>query len=109
MGNYKKRLREIVEERSKAEHQGDLSAQERLNEETEFINSQLAGASGLGDRKRTFANDSERARIKVTKQINAARAKISEESSSLGSHLSFSIKTGIKCSYTPDPPILWEF
>jgi hypothetical protein len=108
MENYKKRLKEIAGERSKAEQQGDLSAQERLNEETESINRQLAGASGLGGRRRTFATDSERARVKVTKQINNARKKISKVNSRLGSHLKVSINTGNKCSYIPDPEILWE-
>jgi non-specific serine/threonine protein kinase len=65
---------------------------------------------GLGGRDRLAASTAERARINVTRAIKAALARIQEHSPALGRHLARTVRTGIYCSYAPDPrfPSAWQ-
>jgi hypothetical protein len=46
----------------------------------------------------------------VTKAIRAALDRVREASPALGRHLEATVRTGMFCSYTPDPraPITWR-
>jgi hypothetical protein len=47
----------------------------------------------------------ERTRVRVTRAVRAAMARIAQHHPSLGEHLAATIKTGASCSYAPDRQI----
>lgn len=55
------------------------------------------------------SDDTERARLTVTKGIKSAIDRIAKSHAVLAQHLAATIKRGYFCSYTPDPrlPIVW--
>jgi tetratricopeptide (TPR) repeat protein len=108
---YKQRVKELRAELVEAEEFHDLDRVERLREELEFLMQQLAKAVGLGGRDRKAASAAERARVNVTRAIKAAIKKSGEQCPALELYLATTIKTGLFCSYTPDPriPVSWEF
>ena len=107
---YRRRLEELEAEIVEAEAWRDGERAERAQEEKAFLVQALAGAVGLGGRDRLAASASERARINVTRAIKAALARIQEHSPALGRHLGRTVRTGIYCSYAPDPrfPSVWQ-
>ena len=48
--------------------------------------------------------------MNITRAIKLALRKISEHHPALGKHLAPTVKTGVYCTYTPDPrlPITWQ-
>jgi Domain of unknown function (DUF4118) len=100
---YKLRLAELRAELEDAERFNDLCRAERIQEESNAIAEQLAGATGLGGRDRKAASHAERARTAVTKRIRGSIKRIGKATPSLGRHLDASIKTGYFCSYNPEP------
>lgn len=108
---YRQRLQELREDLAEAQRFNDSGRVEKTSAEIEFLTNELARAVGLGGRDRRAASNAERARIKVAKAIKAALGRIDENNPDLGRHLSVTIKTGIFCSYNPDPlsPTQWRF
>jgi hypothetical protein len=100
---YKLRLAELRAELEDAERFNDLGRAEKIQEESNAIAEQLAGATGLGGRDRKAASHAERARTAVTKRIRGSIKRIGKATPSLGRHLDASIKTGYFCSYNPEP------
>jgi hypothetical protein len=107
---YRQRLGELETEVEEAETWNDLERAARAREEREFIARELSAAVGLGGRDRRAASAAERARVNVTRAIKSALARIDENSSALGAHLERTVRTGVFCSYRPDPrlPIDWQ-
>jgi predicted ATPase len=107
---YKARLVELRAELDEAERFNDLARAAKASAERDFLVDELARAVGLGGRDRRAASHAERARLNATRAIRAAMANLARANSSLGRHLSATIRTGRYCSYTPDPraPITWE-
>jgi transcriptional regulator with XRE-family HTH domain len=72
----------------------------------------LASASGHGEEAKGPMSRAatERARLRVTRAIRRALARIAEVQPALGRHLDRTIKTGRRCSYQPagDAPMTWE-
>jgi hypothetical protein len=100
---YKLRLAELRAELEDAERFNDLDRAEKIQEESNAIAEQLAGATDLGGRDRKAASHVERARTAVTKRIRGSTKRIAKITPSLGHHLAVSIKTGHFCSYSPEP------
>jgi tetratricopeptide (TPR) repeat protein len=100
---YRRRLEELEAEIAEAERWRDLERARRAREEKAFLVQAMAGAVGLGGRDRLAASAAERARINVTRAIKAALARIQAHSPALGRHLARTVRTGIYCSYAPDP------
>lgn len=107
---YRHRLEELRSELEEAEGFNDSERAARARHEIEFLTDELAAAVGLGGRDRRAASSAERARLSVTRAIRSALARIAEQSPELGRHLDATIRTGIFCSYNPDPrvPMVWE-
>jgi len=107
---YRRRLAELEEELEEAKAWNDSERAARAKEEMDFLVEELAGAMGLRGRDRRAGSTAERARVNVTRAIKAALVRIREHSPVLGRHLGHTIRTGIFCSYTPDPrvPIIWD-
>jgi hypothetical protein len=109
-GEYARRLKELESELAEAETWHDPERASRLRKEIDFLVSELGAAVGLGGRDRAAATNAERARVNVTRTIKSALERVGEHSPSLGRHLAATIRTGIFCSYEPDPrvPISWS-
>jgi hypothetical protein len=85
---------------------GTFNDPERVSKaqaELDFIGEQLSAGVGLGGRDRVAASAGERARVNVTRAIRATIERLSRNNPALGRHLERSIKTGVYCSYAPDP------
>lgn len=107
---YKQRLAELREELAEAEAFHDLGRGEQLAAEIDILTQELTHAVGLSGQEQRGGSSAERARINITRAIKAVLRKIAEHHAELGQHLAHTIKTGVYCSYTPDPrlPITWQ-
>jgi hypothetical protein len=109
MEQYRRRFEDLMEFLSKAELNGDAIAQERLRGEIAILGQQIASASGLGSRKRTIDDDSERIRKSVTNAVSKVVTLLEKKHPTLARHLDLSIDTGGSCIYAPDPDVEWTF
>jgi len=100
---YRHRLSDLQSELEEARTFNDLGRVARAEQEIEFITGELARSLGLGGRDRRAASGTDRARQNLTKAIKATMKRIAKANAPLGRHLSSTIKTGIFCSYSPDP------
>jgi tetratricopeptide (TPR) repeat protein len=108
---YRRRLSELREELEEAKELGNVERAEQAEQEVDALTKELLRAVGLGGRNRRAASASERARQSITKSIKLVLERIVQSDATLGDIFSRCIKTGIFCSYQPDPdfPIAWEF
>ena len=96
---YRRRVEELQEELDDAERCADLERVARTRLELDRYLEELARATGLGGRSRSFADAAERARISVHKAIKRALAAITEAHPDLGRELASRIVTGTRCVY----------
>jgi soluble cytochrome b562 len=96
---YRRHVNELRAEIDEAEEACDIgrAAQARLALER-FLH-ELAQATGLGGRDRSFRDDSERARTSVQKAIKRALASITEADAVVGRALARRVVTGVRCVY----------
>lgn len=108
--SYQRRLNELRQKLDDAKEFGNAERAAEIHEEIDALAQELRRAIGIGGRHRRFGSASERARLNVTRAIKTAIERIDENDSELGALLSKTIRTGIFCSYTPDPsqPFSWE-
>jgi len=106
---YRRRLQDLDEALAEAETLGDNQRAALARAEREQLVEQLAAALGLGGRDRPTGASAERARVSVTKALRGAIRRIAEHDPALGEHLHRSVRTGVFCSYDPDPatPVSW--
>ena len=78
-----------------AEDAGPCDQADRLSE--------LARAAGLGSEGAEAERAVQRARVNVSRTIKDAIAKIRDYDRGLARHLANAIRTGVLCSYTPEP------
>jgi hypothetical protein len=107
---YRERLADLQEELEEAQRFNDLERAARAEHEIGFLTDELGRAVGLGGRTRRAGSAAERARLNVSRAISAAVKRIGGQERALEEHLTATIKTGLFCSYNPDPrlPIRWE-
>jgi hypothetical protein len=105
---YRNRLKELQEEREKAESINDKGRLENINRETEGIAQQLKSGVGLRGRLRKDGDLVDKYRRAVANSITRALNEIEKENKKLWRHLYTHIKTGRFCSYTPEKTIPWE-
>src|SRR5262245_27653300 len=109
---YKQRLVELTEELEEARRFHDEERVARIADEIDLYERELKTAFRLGDgRCRRAGSSAEQARVNVTKNIARALVLIEAKHASLGRLLKSTIRTGIFCSYQPDPHFLvaWSF
>jgi tetratricopeptide (TPR) repeat protein len=99
ISGYRSRLQQLDAEIDRAAADSDEAASARA--EREWLILQLATASGLGGRTRSFPDGAERARVAVGKAIRRALVRISEADAVIGEHLRQAVHTGVRCSYWP--------
>ena len=100
---FRARLEQLEDDLAEAEAGNDGARATRAREELDALAEQLAQSVGLGGRDRRAASEVERARVRVTKAIKAAIRRIAEADPALAQHLEHSVRTGVFCSYAPDP------
>jgi hypothetical protein len=105
---YRRRVTELDEELTAADADGDLGRAGRLRTEREFLAKELAGALGLGGRRRAAADPVERARKAVAMRIATALRAIEAVHRPLARHLRLAVTTGRFCSYRPENPVRWH-
>jgi hypothetical protein len=109
--DYRARLSELRVDLEEAQRMNDHGRAERIREELEFVNDELAAAVGLSGRDRKMSNPAERTRLRIGKAIRSALKRIRGHDPSLAHHLATCTRTGYHCAYLPDPrqPISWKF
>jgi hypothetical protein len=107
---YRARLVAIDTELDEADACGDQSRAEELMAERDALLAEVSAVTGLGGRPRTTGSGAERARVTVRKAIAAALETIHAADPVVARHLSTRVRTGLHCSYEPDPdaPVEWR-
>jgi tetratricopeptide (TPR) repeat protein len=108
--DYKRRLVELREQLEDAQELANSERAAEIESEIDFLAREISRAVGLGGRDRRAGSAAERARLNVSRAINAAVQKISEHHVRLGEILDQSLRTGTFCSYVPDSlaPTVWK-
>lgn len=99
---YRARISELHRELAVAKESNDFDRGARLENQLEFIESELRRAVGLRGRSRPDNSVTERARVNVTRTIRTALKKIAKNDAELGMVLSRAIRTGTFCCYASD-------
>jgi tetratricopeptide (TPR) repeat protein len=102
LASYRSRLADLDAELDESSAWHDDARTSRLEEERGFLLDELSRAVGLRGRPRRFADESERARVNVTRAIRSAIRKIEAQAPGLASHLDRCVTTGGRCCYDPD-------
>jgi non-specific serine/threonine protein kinase len=108
--SYRARLASLQEDLDEATTWSDPVRAEKIRAEMDFMVDELAAATGLRGRNRPAAEQSERARVNITRAVKSVLGRVRADSPLLGAHLDATIRTGVFCSYSPDPrvPIPWD-
>jgi hypothetical protein len=107
---YRRRLAAIDTELDEADASGDAERGATLATEREALLAEVSAATGLGGRLRTSGSGAERARVTVRKAIATALDTIHSADPVVARHLTMHVRTGLRCSYQPDPdvPVEWR-
>ena len=107
---YRERIAALNAEVEQAREHNDAARIARAEGEIRFLVAELRHCVGLGGRPRNAASAAERARQNVTRSIRAAIRHMANHHAPLARHLERTIRTGVFCSYQPDPrvPTAWE-
>lgn len=107
---YRRRLTEIDTELDEADAWGDAARGAKLTAERDALLAEVSAATGLGGRPRTSGSGAERARVTVRKAIATALDAIHGADPVVARHLTTHVRTGLRCSYQPDPdaPVEWR-
>ncbi|HZY60646.1 MAG TPA: AAA family ATPase, partial [Candidatus Binataceae bacterium] len=109
--DFKRRLHELGEELEEFKERGDYRRAAEVESEIDSIADELRRSRRKGGHDRRMGSVAERARLNVTRAIRAALQKVSEFNGPLGELFNQSIRTGLYCSYAPNPrvPVAWQF
>jgi len=102
------RLADLGEDIAEAESWNDPERAARARAERDVLLRELAAAAGPAGQPRLLGDQSERARKTVTARIRDIISRIEQVHPALASHLSESITTGTRCSYSPPTPVTWR-
>ncbi|WP_322938480.1 hypothetical protein [Nocardioides bizhenqiangii] len=103
LASYRRRLADIDTELDEADVSGDARRGEQLTAERQALLAEVSAATGLGGRPRSAGSGAERARIAVRKAIATALNAIHSADPVVARHLTSRVRTGLWCSYEPDP------
>ncbi len=107
--SYRLRLEEIEEGLSEARSNNDLARIEALENEKEWITSELTNAHGLGGKIRKLADERNKVRNRVCNAIRRALKKIKQYDKPLSDHLKRPILSlGHTVSYIPRDGLNWS-
>ncbi len=98
---YRLRLTQLDSETDAAESRRDQEHAERDRAERDWLTSEIASATGLAGRTRSFADSHERARLAAGKAIRRTIQHVADADAMIGDHLRHAVRTGARCSYWP--------
>lgn len=101
IGEYRTRVDRLDAEIDALESGDDPIRAASARAERDWLTAQLASATGLGGRTRSFPDQGERARVAVGKAIRRALLRIAAADPFIGEHLRQTVHTGARCSYWP--------
>jgi hypothetical protein len=99
--NARDRLRALRDELEEALEFNDLGRSAALREEIEALAAEVTARLGGRERGADAQRAAERARVNVTRALQAVLQRIAEDCPELGHHLQRSIHTGTICAYRP--------
>lgn len=99
--SYKERLEQLRADLDECVAMNEPERSAALRAERDWLIDELAGATGLSGRLRTFTGSRERARIAVGKAIRRAMNRIAEADPVIGDELRATVETGVRCCYRP--------
>jgi hypothetical protein len=94
-------LEALRQYRSRLAELRGLDLDDTQQAEHDWLAGEIAAATGLGGRSRSFSDAGERARIAVGKAIRRAVSALSAADAVIGDHVRDHVRTGRRCSYTP--------
>jgi len=104
---YRRRLAEIDDDIDEARRMNDPARVELAEQDREYLIAELTRAVGLGGRERTVGGSAggsaERARTAVARSIKYAVDQLADHQPALATRFRACLKTGVYCSYVPDP------
>jgi hypothetical protein len=100
---YRARMDALREAADYAEATGNDARAAQARVELDVIARELAHALGLGGRNRNAPTAADRARAAVTLAIRRGIEVIRQVEPVLGGHFDTAVRTGLFCSYCPDP------
>ena len=107
--SYRTRLEELEGELNEARSNNDLSKIESLENDKEWIISELGKAHGLGGKVRKLADERDKVRKRVSNAITRALKKIDQYDKPLSEHLKEPvINLGHSISYVPRDGLTWS-
>mgnify|MGYP006201827453 CR=1 FL=1 len=105
---YRERIEDLQEDIDEAEQNNNPEAAANAREEKQLVESKISAAFGLGGLPRPVGSPQEKARKSVSEAIHRALKNIRTLDSHLGNHLTNSINTGVRVSYSPEPAVAWH-
>ena len=102
---YRARIQQLQAIIAEAEDDGEVERRAEAQAEVDALLDELRRAVGLHGHDRRPADDGERARVAVRKAVTATLTRLAEHDASFATHLRSSVRTGLRCSYQPDPTI----
>lgn len=99
--SYQRRMTALSTEIDELQSRGEPERAAAARAERDWVAAELAHATGIGGRARTFPDGTERARIAVGKAIRRALQRIAEADAVIGDHLRQAVHTGVRCCYWP--------
>ena len=100
---YRRRIRELQAEVAAAQDEGATESAARRGRS--WTRCSASWAVGLGGRDRPAHDDAERARVAVRKALTATYTRLAEHDPGFAAHLRAAVRTGLLCSYRPDPAL----
>lgn len=98
---YRRRLAQVERDIDNAREQDDHLRLRGLEQERDWILTELSAAGGKGRQHRAFTSNAERARIAVGKAIRRALDRLTEVDPAIGEALRSAVQTGTHCCYRP--------
>ena len=105
---YKERIEDLKEDIDEAERNNNSEAAATAREEQQSLESEISAAFGLGGQPRPVGSPAEKVRKSVSEAIRRALKNIQTLDIHLGNHLTNSINTGVRVSYSPESAVDWH-
>jgi hypothetical protein len=80
----------------------------KYQKEHSELEAYLGSGLKLNQKSRSFVNENDKARLRVTKAIGTAMDNIAAHHQTAAAHFRNTINTGAYCSYTPETPVDWD-
>ncbi|MDP6493864.1 MAG: hypothetical protein QGI09_00250 [Dehalococcoidia bacterium] len=105
---YRKHIEDLEEDIEEAERDNNPEAATNAREEKQLVESERPVGSPQEKARRPVGSPQEKARKSVSEAIHRALKNIRTLDSHLGNHLTNSINTGVRVSYSPEPAVAWH-